>query len=291
MITDHISEVSDTTTSSTTQTHSIVFLDSGIGGLPYLAYAKERMPEIKFHYLADNAGFPYGNKPPSQVKDILHDRVRRLRARFLPDALVIACNTASQIGLHSLRAAHPGFTIVGTVPAVKPAALQTKTGVIGVLATERTVDDPYLDDLIARYASDVEVVKLPAQELVEFVENRLFLADLEERVEAVSPYVRIFLERGVDEIVLACTHFLHLETEIGIAIQRLNGENVHIVDSRLGVVNRVHELMQGMGFLGTKDCPKPNAETGEFLLTGDPPFDPRYSLWAQRFGQNPPQRL
>lgn len=273
------------------RSHSIVFLDSGIGGLPYLAYARERMPEIRFHYLADNAGFPYGNKPPGLVKDILHDRVRRLRARFLPDALVIACNTASQIALHSLRAAHPGFTIVGTVPAVKPAASQTKTGVIGVLATERTVEDPYLDDLIARYASEVEVVKLPAQDLVSFVENRLLVADLEERIEAVLPYVQTFLDRHVDEVVLACTHFLHLENEISMAIERLGGKDVHIVDSRLGVVNRVQDLMRGLGYLDTKDSLKPKAAPGAFLLTGEPPFDPMYSLWAERFGQNQPERL
>lgn len=290
-MTDQINQINQASGAKTAVQHSIVFLDSGIGGLPYLAYARERMPEMKLHYLADNEGFPYGNKSPAYVRELLHDRVRRLRSRFLPDALVIACNTASQIGLHSLRAAHPGFTIVGTVPAIKPAAAETRSGVIGVLATERTVEDPYLDDLIARYASEVEVVKQPAQDLVSFVETRLLVADMDERVGAVLPYVKILLDRGVDEIILACTHFLHLEKEIDVAVERLGGKDVRIVDSRCGVVNRVRSVMSDLGFLGSDPDGSRKAESGEFLLTGDPPFDPRYTLWSQRFALNPPERL
>ncbi|MCE5255626.1 MAG: glutamate racemase [Spirochaetaceae bacterium] len=273
--------------------HSIVFLDSGVGGLPYLAYARQSIPQIRLHYVADDKGFPYGNKTPERVRELLHDRVLRLCSRFLPDALVIACNTASQIGLYSLRAAQPGFPIVGTVPAIKPAAAESRTGVIGVLATERTVEDAYLDDLIARYASDVEVIKQPAQELVSFVETKYLVATEEERVEAVLPYVKVFLEHNVDEIILACTHFLHLEKEIGIAVERLGGKDVNIVDSRCGVVKRVQSIMTGLGVIGNEAATggSQRAEPGEFLLTSDPPFDPRYALWAERFGLNPPERL
>lgn len=264
---------------------SIVFLDSGVGGLPYLALAKRLLSWATLHYLADDAGFPYGNKEPHQVEDLLLDRVRRLRARLMPETLVIACNTASQIGLRVLRAAHPDLPIIGTVPAIKPAAASTKTGRIGVLATERTVADPYIDDLIARYASDVEVVKLPAQDLVAFVERQYLSSTEEERQAAVEPYVRIFLDRGVDRIILGCTHFLHLEKDIAARAAALGGKGIEIVDSREGVANRLVQTENGT------EKGSPLAGPGRFLLTSEPPFNPLYAQWAGRFGLLPPERL
>ena len=264
---------------------SIVFLDSGVGGLPYLALAKRLLPWATLHYLADDAGFPYGNKAPRQVEDLLLDRVRRLRARLMPETLVIACNTASQIGLQVLRAAHPDFPIIGTVPAIKPAAASSKTGRIGVLATERTVADPYIDDLIARYASDLEVVKLPAQDLVAFVERSYLSSTAEERRAAVEPYVRSLLDRGVDRIILGCTHFLHLEKDIEACAAALGGRGIEIVDSREGVANRLVQIEKGMADGASTPGP------GRFLLTSEPPFNPLYAQWAERFGLLSPERL
>lgn len=270
---------------------SVVFLDSGVGGLPYLAEAKSLLPHLTMHYLADDGGFPYGTKTPRQVQDLLYDRVRRLRSRFIPEALVIACNTASQVGLQSLREAHPGFQIIGTIPAIKPAAASSRTGVIGVMATERTVVDPYIDDLIARYASDVDVVKLPAQDLVSFVERRYLHSTEEERIGAVEPYIRFLLERNVDRIVLACTHFLHLEKDILNCVARLGGHDVEIIDSRRGVANRLVQVMGGTDLPGGRRGTAAADTPGSFLLTSDPPFDSSYALWAECFGLLAPERL
>lgn len=267
--------------------HSIVFLDSGVGGLPYLERCAELLPGTSMHYLADDEGFPYGTKDPSLLLEILHDRVRRLRSRFLPSALVIACNTASQVGLKALREAHPGFPIIGTVPAIKPAAAGTKSGKIGVMATERTTIDPYIDDLIARYATEVEVVKLAAQDLVSFVEKDFLASTPEQRIAAVDPYVRELLAAGVDRIVLACTHFLHLEKDIALCLERRRAADVQIVDSREGVARRLAQVAAENGIRGGE----PLAERGKFILTRDPPFDPEYAKWAGRFRLGEPEQL
>lgn len=267
---------------------SIVFFDSGVGGLPYLAMARSLLPGSTMHYIADDAGFPYGTKAPRQVEDLLLDRARRLRARLMPDVLVMACHTASHIGLKTLREAHPDLPIIGTLPAIKPAASSTRTGCIGVLASERTVMEPYLDDLIARYASEANVVKLPAQDLVAFVERGYLGSSEAERRSAVEPYVRLLLDKKVDRIVLACTHFLHLERDIAECAASLGATGLEIVDSRAGVAK---QLAQSMAGIGTEASDASPAAPGRFLLTGEPPFDPSYSLWSERFGLLPPERL
>ncbi len=274
--------------STMTKNSSIVFFDSGVGGLSYLEQARSLLPGATLHYVADDEGFPYGTKTVRQLETLLLDRVRRLRARVMPEALVIACNTASQAGLKVLREAHPYFPIIGTVPAIKPAAESSKTGHIGVLATERTVVDPYIDDLIARYASETEVVKLPAQDLVSFVERRYLTSTEEERRAVVEPYVRALLDRGVDRIILACTHFLHVEKDIAACALALGAADVEIVDSRQGVAKRLAQIITEL----EKDDSMPTASgRGRFFLTGEPPFDPSYAQWAEHFGLLPPERL
>jgi glutamate racemase len=272
-------------------TGSIVFLGSGIGGLPYLECARSLLPGRPMHYLADDAGFPYGTKTQPQIEDLLLERTRRLKARLLPAVLVIACDTASQVGLASLRYAHPDLPIVGTVPAIKPAAASTKSGKIGVIATERAVVDPYLDDLIVRYASEIEVVKLAAQDLVAFVENRFLDSSPTERAAAVMPYVRAFIEAGVDRIVLACTHFLFLEKDFLACCEALGSADVQIIDSRQGVANRLAELIKGMDTDFDAENSGGRSMANRLLLTGEPPFDPRYRLWAEHFGLSAPERL
>ena len=266
--------------------YSVAFLDSGVGGLPYLQAAKEIIPGMSVQYLADTAGFPYGTKTASSLREILADRVRRLRSRFMPDALVIACNTASQIGLASLRKAHPDFPIIGTVPAIKPAAQETKTGRIGVMATESTVKDIYLQNLIAEHASDIEVIKLPAQALVAFVEKKYLFSTPEEREGEIKPYIDFLLEKKVDRIVLACTHFLHVEKDIERYLSKIAADTVKVVDSQWGVARRLAQILAACD-----ETAERTEQESRFLLTSDPPFDPMYAHWAERFGLSAPEKL
>jgi len=260
----------------------IALLDSGIGGLPYLAAARESLPSERFLYLADRKGFPYGTKPREEVRGRVIGLIGALVAEHRPKAVVIACNTASQAALKEARAAFPGLIIVGTVPAIKPAAESTRTGVIGVMATEGAVGDPYLDELVSRCAGDVRVLREAAQELVAYVEERSLFAGAEERREKVEPFVRPLIDGGADRIVLACTHFLHLRDDIDACA----GNRARSVDSRVGVATRLAERLASSRLLrGREDPPPPSA----FLITGKLPVEERYAIFASEFGLDGPE--
>lgn len=263
----------------------VALMDSGVGGLPYLESARLLLPGARFVYLADRAGFPYGTKTREEVEAIVRNRVDRLAAAFELRALVIACNTASQAALAAARRDHPGLPIVGTVPAVKPAAERTKSGVIGILATERAVRDPYLDELEARFASNCRVERRAAQDLVAFVERRLFAADAAERRAVLLPHLEALVEAGADVIVLACTHFLHVARdieELASELARARGRPpVGVIDSREGVARRLRELL-GPQETGEGSASDPGP--GSFHLSGPPPFEEVYGDFARSFG-------
>jgi len=262
----------------------VAVLDSGIGGLPYLKAAREALPFERFVYLADREGFPYGTKSRDEVRDRVLGLIGRLMAAHRPKALVIACNTASQAALEAAREAHPELPMVGTVPAIKPAAERTRTGTIGVMATAGAVEDPYLDELVRRHASGVKVLREAAQELVDFVERRAAYAGESERMAAVEPFVRQLVDGGADQIVLACTHFLHLRD----AVAACAGTRAQAVDSREGVARRLSEILAELSLRRAQSDP---AGPSLFLLTGEPPYEERYSLLARDFGLEGPSRL
>jgi glutamate racemase len=266
----------------------IVILDSGVGGLPYLLTARSSLPEEDFVYVADRAGFPYGTKAREEVRDLVVRLVDGLVEAYDPKAIVIACNTASQAALAAVRKANPGLPIVGTVPAVKPAAEHTRSLVIGVMATAGAVEDPYLDELVARHASGVRVLREAAQELVAFVEKRSVDASPEERLEIVSPFARRLVEAGADEIVLACTHFLHLRDDIA----RAAGSGVEVIDSRSGVVKRLKQVLTDCGLLRDGEDERAGLagrEGGLFLLTGASAPEAVYGRFAAAFGLAEPR--
>lgn len=291
-------------------------MDSGVGGLPYLEKARVLLPAESFVYLADSAGFPYGTKSGEEIVAIVLDRVGRLVARFAPKAVVIACNTASQAALAQARKAFPGLIVVGTVPAVKPAAERSRSGVIGVMATAKAVGDPYLDALVARHAQGRTVLREAAQELVSFVERRLPGSTAEERRAAVLPHVERLVAAGADEIVLACTHFLHVADDIAACAASLApGRGVEVVDSRDGVARRLKVLLSESGLAAAPSgsapvkgsAPSMGAAKGAgreaakeagppagrdlFLLSSEPPFDGVYDSFARLYGLRGPEAL
>jgi glutamate racemase len=154
------------------------------------------------------------------------------------------------------------------------------------MATAGAVEDPYLDSLVARYAKGVSVIREGAQSLVSFVERRAAAAGSDERREAVGPFVKPLVERGADEIVLACTHFLHLRDDIAAVA----GPGVEVVDSRAGVVKRLKQVLSERGLLRSAAEGR-NDSTRLFLLSGDPPFEEEYGLWAKAFGLEGPFAL
>jgi len=209
--------------------------DSGVGGLSVLREIRALLPNEDLLYVADSAHVPYGEKPPAFVRS----RAVAL-TQFLLDhgakAIVVACNTATAIAIATLRSR---FTvpIVGMEPAIKPAATQTRTRSIGVLATSSTLTSDKFTALLARFAGDVEVHVQPCPALVACVE-RGEVANAETRA-LVEGYVKPLLERGVDTLVLGCTHYPFLRT----LIADVAGPGIEIIDPNPAVAREVQRRL------------------------------------------------
>src|SRR5881628_1302156 len=176
----------------------ILFFDSGVGGLSVLQPTRALLPNAPIVYAADSAGFPYGKKTDAELASRIPALLGRLVERFRPRLAVIACNTASTIALEHVRSALD-LPVVRTVPAIKPAAELSKSRVIGVLGTEATVRQPYVDDLAARFASDCTIIRHGSPELVELAEAKLGGEEVE--IEAVRAAARpMFDAAGGDRI-------------------------------------------------------------------------------------------
>jgi glutamate racemase len=186
----------------------LLVFDSGIGGLSVLREIRRLLPGAAIIYVADDAGFPYGARPEAALTERVVAIVGELIGRYRPDAVVIACNTASTLVLPPLRASH-ALPFIGTVPAVKPAAQQTGSGLISVLATPGTIARDYTRALIEEFAGAAEVTLVGAPLLATLAEARMRGEAVEEAVVAAE-IAPAFVERNgrrTDTIVLACTHY------------------------------------------------------------------------------------
>ncbi len=233
----------------------ILFFDSGVGGLSVLGPTRALLPTAPIVYAADSAGFPYGTKSEAELAMRLPELLTKLVNQFKPRLVVIACNTASTIALDHARAVID-VPVVGTVPAIKPAAEMSRSRVIGVLGTEATVRQPYVDDLAKKFASDCTVVRHGSAELVELAEAKL----RGERV-SVEQAIRLLVEAGpgMDVMVLACTHFPLLAEEIAAAFP-----DIALVDGGPGIARRIAFLTAG------QEWPD-QAPPGIAVFTSEPP--------------------
>jgi len=190
-------------------TRPILFFDSGIGGLTVLREARVLMPGRRFVYVADDAGFPYGAWEEGALRARITHLFGGLLSRFDPELSVIACNTASTLAIDALRDAFPDHPFVGTVPAIKPAAERTRSGLVSVLATPGTVRRQYTRDLISRWASKCHVRLVGSESLAGLAETYMREGFVDE--EAVRREIApCFIEkdgRTTDIVVLACTHY------------------------------------------------------------------------------------
>jgi glutamate racemase len=193
----------------------ILLFDSGMGGLTVARAVAKQLPQAHLVYAADNAGFPYGAWQEQALVKRIVLVIGRLIDAVKPDVVVIACNTASTIALAELREAFK-VPFVGTVPAIKPAAAQTKTGVIGVLATPGTVSREYTHSLIHTYAYHCKVLLHGAPRLAEIAEQKLrgHPVDMEELRLEVAPVFRKRDGKPTDVVVLGCTHYPLLTDDI-----------------------------------------------------------------------------
>jgi glutamate racemase len=223
----------------------LLIFDSGVGGLSVAGAIRALLPNAPIVYAADSAGYPYGTKPPAVIDARVPALLGRLAERYDPELIVIACNTASTIALDTVRSALD-LPVVGTVPAIKPAASLSRTRAIGVLGTDATVVQPYVDRLTAQFASDCAVVRHGSAALVDLAEGKL-------RGQAQDPadYAAILGEmlakpgaERVDTIVLACTHFPLVEEELAAAAPR----PLMFVDGKEGIARRVAWLTRHLSW-------------------------------------------
>jgi glutamate racemase len=216
----------------------ILFFDSGVGGLSVLEPTLKLLPNAPIVYAADSAGFPYGKRTEAEIASRVPALLGRLVERFHPRLAVIACNTASTIALEHVRSALD-LPVVGTVPAIKPAAELSKSRVIGVLGTQATVRQPYVDDLAAKFAADCTIVRHGSPELVDLAEAKLAGGEISgEAVRAAARPMFDAPDGGViDTVVLACTHFPLLREELTSAFPA-----VRYVDGGEGIARRIAYL-------------------------------------------------
>lgn len=219
----------------------LLFFDSGVGGLSVLGPTRALLPQAPIVYVADSAAFPYGTRSEREIAARVPALLGRLVERFHPRLAVIACNTASTIALDHVRAALD-IPVVGTVPAIKPAAEQSRSRVIGVLGTEATVRQPYVDDLTARFAADCRVLRHGSADLVALAEAKLAGEPIarEDVQSAVEPLLNLDGAEAMDVVVLACTHFPLLADELTLTMP-----GVRQVDGGSGIARRIAYLTRG----------------------------------------------
>ncbi|EJL32168.1 glutamate racemase [Novosphingobium sp. AP12] len=247
MASDTMSAPSGATTSAADIDPSapILLFDSGVGGLTVLEEVRRALPDAPVIYAADTAGLPYGSKTEAQVAARVAGLLGRMTERFRPRLVCIACNTASTIALGMVREVLE-VPIVGTVPAIKPAAAMTRTGVIGLLGTEATVRQVYVDRLEQEFAADKRLLRHGAPGLVEAAEAKL-------RGEPVDPAAirhaadALRSQPGgelMDTVVLACTHFPLVEAELAEAL----GPQVRFVHGAQGIARQIARLTTGQEY-------------------------------------------
>lgn len=218
--------------------------DSGVGGLSILAEIRRLLPAENLIYLADSAHCPYGVKPAEEI------RQRALEATdFLVSQgskiVVVACNSASVAGLDQIREVHPNIPIIGVEPALKPAHDLTRNGKIGVLATKLTINGDRFSILVEKYGTGVEVYTQPAPGLVELVEAGKI--ETEETEVVLKEYLTPLLEKGIDTLVLGCTHYPFLKK----VIQKITGPEVTILDTGIAVAKRTVQVLEQTGLRNT----------------------------------------
>ena len=240
---------------------TIGVFDSGVGGLSVLAELRRELPQESFTYLADTAHVPYGDRSDEEIRRLTETAARCLQARGCK-ALVVACNTASAYGLQHLRQVLPDWPIVGLVPAVKPAAERTRSGVIGVMATPATLRGNVLQNLLTEWAvpRGVEVMLTTSPQLVPLVERGA--ADSDDARALLRELLRPLAEAGADQLVLGCTHYPYLAS----SIRREFGEQFTLIDSGRAVARQTRRVLDAAGRLA------PEGTVGgiiTYLVTGD----------------------
>lgn len=212
-------------------------LDSGIGGLSVLIHLQRQLPAEHVLYFADQSHIPYGPRS-AEVIQAYTAGITRFLLRQGAKLIVVACNTATAAALDALRSAFPDVPFVGMEPAVKPAALTTRSGKVGVLATPSTFNSNRYAGLMARYASGIQVYEDPCSGLVQLIEAGAL--DAPETRALLERVVSPMLDAGVDTLVLGCTHYPFIRP----LLERIIGEDIAVIDPAPAVARHTRFVLQ-----------------------------------------------
>lgn len=237
--------------------------DSGVGGLSVLKAIWDELPDESIIYLADQVHVPYGQRPLEEVRRFSEDISLFLLDRGVK-LVVVACNTASAAALHWLRDRFPGMSFVGMEPAIKPAAEGTLTGVVGVLATPATFQGELYTSVVERFAGGVRILQHTCPGLVNQIEN----GDLESRQtrQILEDAIQPMLIKGVDTIVLGCTHYPFVIP----LIQNIAGPKVRVINPAPAIARQVRRVLEGRHCLAGPSPVHPRQAWTHFYTTGSP---------------------
>jgi glutamate racemase len=242
-----------------TKAAAIGVFDSGVGGLSVLRAIRQQLPAQPVIYIGDQYHVPYGQRSLEEVRQFSTEVTKFLLARGAK-LLVVACNTASAAALHPLRAEFPDVPFVGMEPAVKPAAEQTHTGIVGVLATFATFQTALYASVVERFAHGVTLLQDPCIGLVGEIEKGN-LSGAETR-KILSDILNPMLAKGIDTVVLGCTHYPFVIP----LIQEIVGPDVRVIDPAPAVARQTRRLLEENGWLAQGTMPA----TVDYFTSGDP---------------------
>ena len=232
--------------------------DSGVGGLSVLREVRRQLPNEDLIYIADQAHVPYGNRTRQEVFRF-SDGIVRYLINKQAKLVVIACNTASAVALADLRLEYPALPFVGMEPAVKPAAAETISGVVGVLATPATFQGDLYASTVERFAKGVKILQDTCPGLVRQIEAGQI--DSTKTRDILQRALVPMIEEGVDEIVMGCTHYPFVIP----LIKEIVGDGITVIDPAPAVARQAKRL------LSEYDLHKGSQEKGavSFYTTGD----------------------
>ena len=219
--------------------------DSGVGGLTVWRAIRALLPQEDLLYFADQAKVPYGVRPLEEVRSLAEG----VSSYFMGQGaklIVIACNTASAAALKYLRALYPDFPFVGMEPAVKPAAEQTLSGKVGVLATPSTFQGELYASVVERFAHDVQLYQNTCPGLVQQIEKGYLDTPKTRRI--LTGALEPMLKEGVDTLVMGCTHFPFVIP----LIKQIAGEDVRVIDPAPAVARQVQRVLAARGLLANR---------------------------------------
>lgn len=238
-----------------TNNDPIGIFDSGVGGLSIWKEIHQLLPQESAIYLADSKNAPYGDKGKDEIVNLSIKNTEHLLSSGCK-LIVVACNTATTNAISYLRT-HYSVPFIGIEPATKPAAIATKTGKIGILATKGTLASELFLNTSAKYRGEVEIIETIGTGLVAIIES----GEVHKAIPLLESYLNPMVEKGIDNLVLGCTHYPFL-TDL---IKEIVPEHINIIDSGEPVARRTASVLQEQGLAANQNNGQQNFFTNSNL--------------------------